>query len=349
MVRVGIIGASGYAGAELTRYLLGHPGAQITLLASDTSAGKPLSSVYPSFLGQDLPICESFDLETHADRADLFFHCQGNGNGMKVAPGLLEYGKKFIDVPADFRLKDLAVYKEHYSLDHAAPELVEEAVYGVPELHAAEIKAARIIANPGCYATSAVLALAPLVKGKLVDLGSIILDSKSGVSGAGRSKVTVDSIFSEINEGFKAYAVAKHRHTPEIEQELSVLAGENVMLNFTPHLVPMNRGILTTAYASWTGAQIPDTDKIVKVFRDFYDKQPFVAVLDAGEQPNTKNVFGTNFCHIGLVSDKRTGRVIVTCAIDNMGKGAAGQAIQNMNLMCGLDQTIGLMGAAVYP
>ncbi len=349
MIRVGIIGASGYAGAELVRYLLGHPGAQITLLASDSSAGKPLSSVYPCFLGHNLPICESFDLETHADRADLFFHAQANGNGMRVAPGLLEFGKKMIDVPADFRLKDLGVYEEHYGIDHSAPELVAEAVYGISELHAADIKAARVIANPGCYATSAILALAPLVTGKLIDLGSIIVDAKSGVSGAGRSKLSVSGLFCETNEGFKAYAVASHRHTPEIEQELTVLAGEGVTISFTPHLIPMNRGILTTAYASWPGSKAMETGEVIDAYRKFYERQPFVVVLDAGEQPNTKNVFGTNFCHIGIVSDKRTGRVIITCAIDNMGKGAAGQAIQNMNIMCGLDQTIGLMGSAVYP
>ncbi|MCE5313793.1 MAG: N-acetyl-gamma-glutamyl-phosphate reductase [Armatimonadota bacterium] len=350
MVRVGIIGASGYAGAELVRYLLAHPGVQITYLASGTYEGKSLSDAYPSFLGQDLPLCEKWDIESAADKADFFFQAQGNGVGMKVAPELMEYGKKLIDVPADFRLKNLASHKQFYGMDHTAPELLAEAVYAVPELHADQIADARIVANPGCYATSAILALAPLVKSKAVSLESIIVDSKSGVSGAGRSKLAVSGMFCEVNEGFKAYAVSTHRHTPEIEQELTLLAGEDVALNFTPHLIPMNRGILSTAYASaGQGNAIPSTSEMVALFKEFYAGKTFVIVLDEDQQPCTKNVFGTNFAHIGVVSDQRTNRVIVTCAIDNMGKGAAGQAVQNMNIMLGLDETTGLMSPAVYP
>lgn len=350
MIRVGIIGASGYAGVELVRYLLAHPGVEITYLASNTLAGKPLSSAFPSFLGQDLPVCEKYNADSMADKVDLVFQAQGNGVGMKVAPELLEYGKKLIDVPADFRLKDIALHKQFYGMDHASPALVDEAVYGIPELHAKEIAAARIIANPGCYATSAILALAPLVSSKMVCLNSLIVDSKSGVSGAGRSKVEVAGLFCEINEGFKAYAIANHRHTPEIEQELSVLAGESATLSFTPHLIPMNRGILTTAYASAEqNKKLPTSADLIAQYQEFYEGKPFVAVLDEGNQPNTKNVFGTNFCHIGVVSDQRTNRAIITCAIDNMGKGAAGQAVQNMNLMCGFAETTGLMSPAVYP
>lgn len=348
MVRVGIIGASGYAGAEIVRYLLMHPGVEITYLASESGAGKPLSSSYPALLGQDLPLCEGYDLERAADAADLFFQARRNATGMSVAPALLGYGKKLIDVPADFRLKDLSVFKDYYGLDHTAPDLVREAVYGISELHSAEIAAARLVANPGCYATSAILALAPLMRSKLVDTGSIIIDSKSGVSGAGRSSAKVSGLFTEINEGFKAYRVASHQHTPEIEQELEVLAGESVRISFTPHLVPMNRGILSTVYASMAGKG-KLAGELVEIYREFYAGKRFVTVLDEGEQPNTKNVFGTNFCHIGLAVDSRTGRVIVTCAIDNMGKGAAGQAVQNMNLMCGYDETTGLMAPAVFP
>lgn len=348
MVRVGIVGASGYAGAELVRYLLGHPGARITYLASGTYAGKPLSEPYPSFLGQDLPDCEAYDPETAADRADLFFQAQGNGVGMTVAPELLESGKKLIDVPADFRLKDLAEHRNHYRIEHTAPELVAEAVYGIPELRGDEIAAARLVTNPGCYATSAILALAPLVSAGLAAADSIIVDSKSGVSGAGRSKAEVPGLFCEVNEGFKAYAVGNHRHTPEIEQELSARAGLAVRISFTPHLVPMNRGILTTAYAA-VGSAIASTGDLVGLYREFYEGKPFVVVLDEGRQPNTKNVFGTNFCHIGAVLDERTGRAIITCTIDNMGKGAAGQAVQNMNLMCGFVETTGLMTPAVFP
>ena len=347
MVRVGVIGASGYAGAELVRYLLMHPGVEITYLASESLVGKPLSAAFPSFLGQHLPLCEDFDARTAADRADIIFQTKKNGVGMSVAPEILGLGKRMIDVPADFRLKDPALYKQYYKADHTAPGLLAEAVYGVPEFHASEIASARIVANPGCYATSAILALAPLVTDGMADPGSIIIDSKSGVSGAGRSKADTASIFTEINEGFRAYKVAAHAHTPEIEQELSVLAGKPVTLSFTPHLIPMNRGILTTAYANLS--RTLSTDELVERYKRFYEGKPFVVVLDAGEQPNTKNVFGTNFCHIAAVSDRRTGRAIITSAIDNMGKGAAGQAVQNMNLMCGYDESTGLMSPAVFP
>jgi len=347
MIRVGVIGASGYAGGELARYLLMHPGVEITYLASSSLDGRPLTHAYPSFLGQDLPICEKFDMDAAADRADVFFQAQGNGMGMQVAPGLIGYGKKLIDVPADFRIKDRAVYSRYYGAEHTARDLLAEAVYGISELHPEQIAAARVVANPGCYATGAILALAPLVSLKMAAPGSIIVDSKSGVSGAGRSKLQVSGLFTEVNEGFKAYGVATHRHTPEIEQELSVLAGEEIRLNFTPHLAPMNRGILTTAYAN-VASEIT-TAGLIESYREFYGGKRFVVVLDEGEQPNTKNVFGTNFCHIGVVVDGRTNRAIVTSAIDNMGKGAAGQAVQNLNLICGFDETTGLMGSAVYP
>lgn len=350
MIRVGIIGASGYAGAELIRYLLSHPEAEITYLASNTFEGKPISEAFPSFLGQRLPLCESYSVEAAVDRADVFFQAQGNGVGMTVAGELIARGKKMIDVPADFRLKDLDTYRQYYGAEHKAPEVLAEAVYGISELHPAEIAAARVVANPGCYATSAILALAPLVKSDLIRRDSVIVDSKSGVSGAGRSKLSVSGLFCEVNEGFKAYGVATHRHTPEIEQELTAICGTEVRLNFTPHLVPMNRGILSTAYASGCGDKpLPDAGELIALYRDFYAGQPFVIILDEGRQPCTKDVFGTNFAHIGLVTDRRTNRVIITCAIDNMGKGAAGQAIQNMNLMCGLDQATGLMSPAVYP
>ena len=331
----------------MVRYLLGHPGVRITYLPSSTFAGKPLSAAYPSFLGQDLPLCEEYDLDKAADSADFFFQCNRNGVGMRVAPGLLERGKRMVDVPADFRLKDPAAYKRYYDAEHTAPHLLGEAVYGISELHPAEIAAARLVANPGCYATGAILALAPLVTCKLLQTDSIIIDSKSGVSGAGRSKIEVPSLFTEINEGFRAYAVASHKHTPEIEQELSMLAGHEIKISFTPHLVPMNRGILTTAYAG-LAAGVSPTD-IHAALRGFYAGKPLVIVLDEGQQPNTKNVFGTNYCHIGVVVDRRTNRAIITSVIDNMGKGAAGQALQNMNLMCGFDETTGLTRPAVFP
>lgn len=350
MIRVGIIGASGYAGAELIRYLLSHPEVEITYLASGTYEGRPISDAYPCFLGQKLPLCESYNKASATEKADIFFQAQGNGIGMKIAGELIAHGKKLIDVPADFRLKDIETYKQYYSAEQTAPEVLAEAVYGISELHPKQISEARVIANPGCYATSAILALAPLVKNDLICNDSIIVDSKSGVSGAGRSRLSVAGLFCEVNEGFKAYAVATHRHTPEIEQELSILSGKDICLNFTPHLVPMNRGILTTAYASiGKDRQLASADELQALYKEFYKDQPFVIILGGEKQPCTKNVFGTNFAHIGIVTDHRTNRIIVTCTIDNMGKGAAGQAIQNMNLMCGFDQTTGLMGTAVYP
>jgi len=347
MIRVGIIGASGYAGAELVRYLLAHPEAKITYLASDSLAGKPLSEAYPAFLGRDLPDCGKYDVDTAADKADFIFQAQGNGVGMKLAPELLARGKKFVDVPADFRLKDAELYTKYYGQAAAAPELLAQAVYGISELESEQIAKARLVANPGCYATSAILALAPLVAKHVVDPGTIIVDAKSGVSGAGRSKLEVSGLFCETNEGLRAYGVATHRHTPEIEQAISKCAGEEIAINFTPHLIPMNRGILTTAYAKATS--IASTADLLRLYSDFYSGKRFVQVLGEGKQPCTKSVFGSNFCHIGAVLDARTGRVIITCAIDNMGKGAAGQAIQNMNLMCGLDETTGLLNGAVYP
>lgn len=350
MLRVGIVGASGYAGGELVRYLLGHPKVEITYLASDTYDGKPLSDSFQSLRGINLPLCEKYNPDSATEKADFFFTAQGNGAGMKIVPELLIAGKKVVDVPADFRLKDPEVYRYYYGIEHTAVHTLDEAVYGVSELHPEQIKAARIVANPGCYATSAILALAPLMKPGLVDLKSIIIDSKSGVSGAGRSKATTAGLFCEVNEGFKAYAVSTHRHTPEIEQELSTLADSDVMVNFTPHLVPMNRGILTTAYINvCSGKSIPETAELCKVFTSFYEGKPFVQVLQDGGQPCTKNVAGSNFVHIGVIADQRTKRIIVTCAIDNMGKGAAGQAVQNMNLMNGFDETTGLMRPAVYP
>lgn len=348
MIRAGVIG-TGYAGAEIVRYLLGHPGVTITYLASASLGGRPLSDSYPCFLGQDLPLCEAYDPEKAADAADVFFQSNKDMTGMKIAGELLGFGKRIVDIPSDFRLKDPDIYRRYYGAEHAAKELLSEAVYGIPELHAEEIARARLVANPGCYATGAILALAPVMAAGLIDPGSIIIDSKSGVSGAGRSQMKVSSLFCEVNEGFKAYKVGTHGHIPEIEQELSRLAGTEVMVSFTPHLVPMNRGILTTCYAEVTGCDVPDSGQMVEKYREFYSGCPFVIVRDTGDQPSTKDVAGTNYCHIATVSDSRTGRLVITSAIDNMGKGAAGQAVQNMNLMFGLDQSTGLAAPAVYP
>ena len=347
MIRVGIIGASGYAGAELIRYLFLHKEVKITYLVSDSNAGKPISEAFTSFTGLDLPLCEKYDINECKKKCDVVFTARGNGGGMKVAREILDVGIKMIDIPADFRLKDMDEFKQYYKIDHTEPEILSEAIYAIPELHKEEIKGARIIANPGCYATCSILSLAPLVKQNLINLKSIIIDAKSGVSGAGRSKLSVPGLYCETNEGFKAYAVTTHRHRPEIEQEFNKLSGKKSNIIFTPHLVPMNRGILATCYADVLGDM--DNSELNKIYKEFYKDTKFVKVLDEGMQAVTKNVYGTNYCHISTMFDPHTNRVIITGAIDNMGKGAAGQALQNFNLICGLPEDEGLIMPAVYP
>ena len=270
---------------------------------------------------------------------------------MKAAPLLLEAGLKIVDLSADFRLKDPAVYEEWYKAEHTAPQLLNEAAYGMPELGRSLIRKARLVANPGCHVTAAVLGLAPLLNAESVETDSLIVDSLSGVSGAGRSKFGLDYHFSEINESMRPYGVGGvHRHTPEIEQALAWLGGANPTVTFTPHLVPITRGILTTSYATPGYARPPANLSDLHVeYSRWYKDAPFVTILEPGEFPATKHVYGTNFCHIGLATDKRTNRIIVVSAIDNLVKGAAGQAVQNMNLMCGFDETAGLTMGAVWP
>lgn len=347
MVRVGIIGASGYAGGELIRYLLGHQEAKVTYLASDTYKGKHIGCAFPSLLGRDLPQCSAFGEDGGMDRADVFFLAQHNGWAMKIAPQLLDMGKKVIDLSADFRFRDAGVYEEWYKSEHITKDLSKKAVYGLPELKRESITSASLIANPGCYPTSALLALVPAVSSGIIDPTGIIIDSKSGLSGAGRSKFEMGYLFAEVDGSFKPYGVGSHRHTPEIEQEISEIAGKSVRASFTPHLVPMIRGILTTTYASLT--KNVTTADVIRMYKEYYAKSPSVVVLDEGEYPSTKSVGGTNYCHIGLKADDRTNRLIMMSAIDNMGKGAAGQAIQNMNLMFGMPEDMGLTNTAVYP
>ena len=356
-LRVGIVGVSGYGGGELARLLLAHPQVTLTYVTSGTYAGKPLRAALPGATPSDL-VCEVFDPAAAAEKCDLVFLAGEAGLAMKVAPGLLEAGKKIVDLSADFRLKDPAVYKEWYKAEHTAPYLLAEAVYGMPEITGKDaIEKARLVANPGCHVTAAVLGLAPLLEWVSqadedpVDFKSIVVDSLSGASGAGRSKFGLDYHFSEVNESMRPYGVGGvHRHTPEIEQVLSQVAGTAIILTFTPHLVPITRGILTTSYATLAppelGAGGADLNAI---YQGWYKDAPFVTILDPGQFPATKHVYGTNFCHIGLAVDKRTNRVIVVSAIDNLVKGAAGQAVQNMNLMCGFDETAGLTMSAVWP
>ena len=346
-LKVGIVGVSGYGGGELARLLAAHPNVELTYVTSSTYAGKPLRAALPGAAPSDL-VCEVFDSAICADQCEFVFLAGEAGLAMKVAPGLLDAGKKIVDLSADFRLKDPAVYQEWYKAEHTAPQLLDEAVYGLPELNIAEIAEARLVANPGCHVTAAVLGLLPLLAGNAIDPSSIIIDSLSGVSGAGRSKFGLDYHFAELNESMRPYGVGGvHRHTPEIEQALSLFPHK---VTFTPHLVPITRGILTTAYANLAPPELgAGGADLHALYREFYQDAPFVTILEPGQFPATKHVCGTNFCHIGLAVDKRTNRVIVVSAIDNLVKGAAGQAIQNMNLMCGFDETAGLMMGAVWP
>jgi N-acetyl-gamma-glutamyl-phosphate reductase len=345
MLKVAVVGASGYTGAELIRLLVGHPEIEICSVTSRQHEGVPISQVFPSLAGFCELVCEPLDVAAIAARSELVFTALPHKSAMEVIPGFLAAGCKVVDLSADYRLKDQAVY-EHWYQEHSSPELLIEAVYGLPELFREEIKTARLVANPGCYPTSVALGLAPLLKKNLINPETLIVDSKSGTSGAGRG-AKQGSLFCEVNEGFKAYGVAAHRHTPEIEQTLSTLVGRPVQVNFTPHLLPINRGILSTIYASLSAEQ--STAELVEIYRQAYAEEPFVRVMPGGELPNIAYTKGTNFCDVGLVSDERTGRVIIVSVIDNLVKGAAGQAIQNMNLLCGYKEQLGLGIVPLFP
>lgn len=345
MLKVAIVGASGYTGVELIRLLSNHPEVEITAVTSEQSAGKNITSIFPSLTGIFERTLEPLSIDNIASKADLIFTALPHQKAMEVVPHFLKAGKKVIDLSADFRIKDAAIYGTWYE-EHKAPELLKEAVYGLPELHREEIKNARLVANPGCYPTSAILALAPLLKDGLIDNSSIVIDSKSGVSGAGRS-ATQDTHFPEVNEGFMAYKVAEHRHTPEIEQELSALAGSSVTVSFTPHLLPINRGILSTIYASVKGDE--NEDSILALYNEFYAGEKFVRVRPKGSFPNVSSVKGSNFCDIGIKFDKRTNRVVIISVIDNLVKGASGQAVQNMNVMYGFPEDTGLTSLPLFP
>jgi N-acetyl-gamma-glutamyl-phosphate reductase len=345
MVKVAVVGASGYTGVELIRLLLSHPGVDITCVTSRQNAGESIAAVFPSLLGRIELVCDPVDTTLIAAKADFVFTALPHQSAMEVVPALLAAGRKVVDLSADYRLRDVSVYEAWYAR-HTSADLLGEAVYGLPEIYRAQVAGARLVANPGCYPTSVALALAPLLKTGLIDPASLIIDSKSGTSGAGRS-AKVDSLYCEVNEGFKAYGVASHRHTPEIEQTLTDLAGAKVLVNFTPHLLPVNRGILSTCYA--TLKEEKTTLELVEIFQQHYAGEYFVRVHPAGSLPNVAFVRGSNFCDLGVVSDPRTGRVIVVAAIDNLVKGAAGQALQNMNLMLGFEESAGLTALPVFP
>lgn len=352
VIRVGIAGITGYTGIELVRLLQGHPGATVVLGTSEQSGGQSLAAVHPQLgAGLDLPLAP-LDPAALAAGCDVAFLALPHGIAIEVAPVLLAAGVKVIDLGADFRLQDAAAYQAWYQHSPAASELLAQAAYGLPELFRDRIRGRSLVANPGCYPTSCALAVAPLLAGGWVETRGIIFDSASGVSGAGRG-ASLGVHFSEVNESFKAYSVAgAHRHTPEIEQSVNRLAGAAadggpIRVTFTPHLAPMTRGILTTAYFDLRRPLT--TAAAVAVFREFYAGEPFVRVRPAGDLPATKQVLGSNCCDIGVAVDERTGRIIVLAAIDNLVKGASGQAIQNMNLVCGLPETTGLDGLPVYP
>ena len=345
MTNVAIVGASGYTGVELARLLLAHPNANITCLTSRQHVGTPFSEVFPSMRGQLDLTCDPVDIGLICNKADLVFTALPHKTAMEVVPQFLDAGKKVIDLSADYRLQNAQTYADWYQA-HTSPYLLDEAVYGLPELYRSQIAGARLIANPGCYPTSVALALAPLIQHALIDVGSLIIDSKSGVSGAGRV-AKEGSLYCEVNESFRAYGVATHRHTPEIEQTLSNLAGREVTVSFTPHLLPVNRGILTTCYASLV--QSMTTEEVLTQFNEQYATEPFVRVLPAGKLPDVGFVRGSNYCDIGVVCDERTGRIVVISAIDNLVKGAAGQAVQNMNILLALDEATGLRQVGLFP
>ncbi|OTA41712.1 MAG: N-acetyl-gamma-glutamyl-phosphate reductase [Symbiobacterium thermophilum] len=346
-IRVGIAGATGYTGVELVRLLAQHPEAEVVVAGTESYQGQHLAAVYPHLRERVDLVGREASPEALAG-CDVVFTSLPHGLTMALAPAVLAAGGRLIDLGADFRLRDVTAYEQWYRKAHTTPDLMEEAVYGLPELYRERIRGARLVGNPGCYPTACALAAAPLLQAGVVETEGIIFDAKSGVSGAGRG-VNLGVHFSEVNENFKAYNIAgTHRHTPEIEQTLSDLAGRPVVVSFTPHLVPMTRGILATGYFTLKAERT--TDQLVDLFREFYAGEPFVRVRPAGELPTTKQVWGSNYCDIGLQVDPRTRRVLVISVIDNLVKGAAGQAIQNMNLLFGLPETTGLLNAGpVYP
>jgi N-acetyl-gamma-glutamyl-phosphate reductase len=345
MVRVAIAGASGYTGFELVRILCAHQSAEVVTITSRQQKGQRLDDLYPALKRHCDLVFEDTDPEKLASSADLVFTALPHEAAMDLIPELLERGVRVVDLSADYRLRDAKVYGEWYTV-HKTPNLLKEAVYGLPELYREKIRTARLVANPGCYPTSVILASAPLLSAGLIDPASIIADSKSGVTGAGRG-ASLGVHFCEVNEGFKAYKVGEHRHTPEIEQELSVLAGTPVTVNFTPHLVPMSRGILSTVYANLKKGISPS--EVDEAFGKFYADAQFVRLSGPKDLPVSLQVRGSNYCDLGWRVDKRTGRVIVISVIDNLTRGASGQAVCNMNIMCGFPEDAGLNTAPWQP
>ena len=346
MIKVGIIGATGYAGGELVRLLLGHKEAEIEWYGSRSYVDQKYAKVYQNMFQLVDDRCLDDNMEEMAKQVDVIFTATPQGLCASLVNDDILNKVKVIDLSADFRIKDAAVYEEWYGIEHKAKQYLDEAVYGLCEINREAVKKARLVANPGCYPTCSILSIYPLLKEGLIDPSTVIIDAKSGTSGAGRG-AKVDNLFCEVNENIKAYGVATHRHTPEIEQELSLAAGEPMTISFTPHLVPMQRGILVTAYASLK--KEVTWEEVKEVYDRYYDKERFVRVLDQDVCPQTRWVEGSNYVDVGFKIDPRTKRIIMMGAMDNLVKGAAGQAVQNMNLAFGLDEAEGLRMAPLFP
>lgn len=346
MIRVGIIGATGYAGGELVRLLLGHKEAKIVWYGSRSYVDRKYADIYQNMFQLVDDICQDDNMEAMAEQVDVIFTATPQGLCASLVKEEILHKVKIIDLSADFRIRDVSVYEKWYGMEHRAPQYMKEAVYGLCELNREAIKKARLIANPGCYPTCSFLSVYPLVKEGLIDPDTLIIDAKSGTSGAGRG-AKVDNLFCEVNENIKAYGVTGHRHTPEIEEQLSLAEGKQVLINFTPHLVPMQRGILVTAYASLK--KDISYEEVKAVYDRYYEKEYFVRVLPEDVCPQTRWVEGSNFVDVNFKIDPRTKRIIMMGAMDNLVKGAAGQAVQNMNLMFGVDEAEGLRMAPLFP
>ena len=346
MIKAGMIGSTGYAGGELARLLLQRDDVEILWYGSRSYVGQKYASVYPNLFKIVDENCQDDAIKELADQVDVIFTATPQGLCASLIDEEILSKVKVIDLSADFRIKDQAVYEKWYKLEHKSPQFLDEAVYGLPEVNREKVKTARLIANPGCFPTCSFLAVYPMVKEGLIDPNTLIIDAKSGTSGAGRGAKT-DNLYCEVNESIKAYGVGSHRHTPEIEEQLSYAAGQPVTISFTPHLVPMNRGILVTAYASLNGTVTEEEARAA--YEKYYQNEYFVRLLEPGAVPQTRWVEGSNFADVNFKIDPRTNRVVMMGAIDNMVKGAAGQAIQNMNLMFGLPEQTGLKQLPMFP
>ena len=340
MINVGILGVTGYAGEELLSILLRHPEVRIVDLSAKIDKPQHIASIFPRFKGQLDLFCREPDLNKISTKCDLAFLALPHTVSMNFAPKLLKAGKRIIDLSADYRFSDIKVYEKSYNIRHKDRLNLAKAIYGLPELYRVKIKPSQLIANPGCYPTVCILAVAPLVAFDLIDIASIIIDAKSGFTGAGR-KITEGFLFSGVNEDFKAYKVNMHQHAPEINQELSKLADKKVKITFVPHLLPLDRGILATIYVKKTQNAKRKTQNLIALYQKFYKKEPFVRVRDKGDFPRLKDVVGTNFCDIGIKEEDKG--IIIVAVIDNLFKGASGQAVQNMNIMYGFPEHLGLV------